>query len=197
MPPQPLDELRPPHDHSRLRPAEQLVPREAHEVGSRLDASPHGRLVGNLGHDARSHVLDDRKAVPPPDSDHLAQPRALREPHDPEVRLVNAQQHRRLRPDRPLVIRGPGPVRRPDLDEPRARPRQHLGNPEAVADLDQLAAGNDDFASLGQGRERQQDSRRVVVHDQRGLRAGQPPQQPRDVILPRPAPADREVVLEV
>ena len=191
MPAQPLDELRPPDDHARLRPAEQLVPGEAHEVGPRLEALPHGRLVGDLGHHARAGVLDDRKAVPPPHRDHLAQPRALCEPHDPEVRLVNAQQQRRLRPDRPLVVRGARPVRRPHLDEPCARPLQHLGDPEPVADLDQLAAGDDDLAFLGQGRQRQQDRRRVVVHDQRGLRARQPPQQPCDVILPRSPPADR------
>ena len=40
-------------------------------------------------------------------------------------------------------------------------------------------------------------ARRVVVDDERGLGAGQPPQERREVILPRAARAALEVVLEV
>ena len=45
--------------------------------------------------------------------------------------------------DRALVVGGARAVRRPDLDEPRARAREHVGDAEAVADLDQLAARDD------------------------------------------------------
>ena len=127
----------------------------------------------------------------------LGEPRALGEADDAEVRLVHAQQNGRLRPDRVLVVGGARPVRRPHLDEPRARAREHVGDPEAVADLDQLAARDEHLAALGERSEREQHGRGVVVDDERGLGAGQPAEDRREVILPRAALARREVVLEV
>ena len=110
---------------------------------------------------------------------------------------MHAQEQRRLRPDRALVVGRARPVRRPDLDEARARAREHVGDAEAVADLDQLAARDDDLATLGQRCEREQERGRVVVDDERGLGAGEPAQQRREVVLARAARAAREVVLEV
>ena len=100
---------------------------------------------------------------------------------------MHAQQERGLGPDRLLVVRRARAVRRPDLDEPRARAREHVGDAEAVADLDQLAARDDHLASLRERREREQHRGGVVVDDERRLRAGQPPQDRGDVILPRSA----------
>ena len=131
------------------------------------------------------------------DGRELVEPRLLGEADDAEVRLVDAQQERRLRPDRPLVVGRPRPVRRPDLDEPRAGAGEHVGDPEAVADLDQLAARDDDLAALRERGEREQHRRGVVVDDDRGLRAGQPAKQRREVVLARAARAGGEVVLEV
>ena len=74
---------------------------------------------------------------------------------------------------------------------------EHVGDPEAVADLEQLAAGDDHLASLGERRQREQHGGGVVVDGQRALRAGQPPEDRRDVILSRPARPGFEVVLEV
>ena len=118
-------------------------------------------------------------------------------PTSAEVRLVDAQQQRRLGPDRPLVVGGAGAVRRPDLDEPRARAGEHVRDPEAVADLDQLAARDEHLAPLGQRGEREQHRGGVVVDDERRLGAGQPAKQRREVVLARAARAGREVVLEV
>ena len=78
---------------------------------------------------------------------------------------MDAQEQRRLRPDRALVVVGARPVRRPHLDEPGARAGEHVGDPEAVADLDQLAARDDDLAALGERGEREQHRRGVVVDD--------------------------------
>ena len=121
----------------------------------------------------------------------------LGEADDAEVRLVHAQEQRRRVADRALVVLGPRAVRRPDLHEPRAGPRQHVRNAEAVADLEQLAAGDDDLASLGERGEREQHRPGVVVDDERALGAGEPPQHVGDVVLARPACAFGEVVLEV
>ena len=110
---------------------------------------------------------------------------------------MHAQDECGLLVDGVLVVGGSRAVRRADLDEPCARAREHVGDPEAVADLDQLAAGDEDLASLGERREREQHRRGVVVHDECGFRAGQPPQDRGDVILAGAACALREVVLEV
>ena len=89
--------------------------------------------------------------------------------------------------DRALVVLRARAVRRPDLDEPRTRAREHVGDAEAVADLDQLAARDDHLASLCERREREQHRGGVVVDDERSLGAGQPPQERRDMILARAA----------
>ncbi len=98
---------------------------------------------------------------------------------------------------RALVVVHPRPVGGTDLDEPRSRPREHLGDAEAVADLDQLAAGDKHLTPFGERSQREQHGRGVVVDDERRLGAGQAPQERRAMILPRPACAVGEVVLEV
>ena len=101
------------------------------------------------------------------------------------------------RSDRLLVVGGSRAVRRPDLDEPRARARQDVRDPEAVADLDQLAARDEHVAALRERGQGQEHRSRVVVHDERRLGPGQPAQDARDVILPRAACPGAQVVLEV
>ena len=110
---------------------------------------------------------------------------------------MDAEEQRRLGPDRPVVVGGARAVRRPDLDQARARAGEHVRDPEAVADLDQLPARDDDLAALGERGEREQERGGVVVDDDRRLGAGQPPQQRSEVVLTRPARPAREVVLEV
>ncbi len=110
---------------------------------------------------------------------------------------MDAQKRGGLGPDRAVVVRRARPVRRPDLDHARARAREDVGDAEAVADLDQLAAGDDDLASLGEGGQGEEHRGGVVVHDERRLGAGEPPERLRHVVLPRPARAGVEVELEV
>ena len=202
MAPQPLDELGISDHDPRLRPAEELVPGEADEVGTGLEALANRRLLAQQstvrrGQRAGAEVVDQRQVVPLRDLRQLGDGRKLREADEPEVRLVHPQEQRRLGPDRTLVVRGASPVRRPDLDEPRARARQHVRDPEAVADLDQLAARDEHLPSLGERGQGEQDSGRVVVHDEHSLRARQTSEDPRHVILPRAARARAQVVLEV
>jgi hypothetical protein len=106
-----------------------------------------------LGKDTGTEVVEQRHAVPAGDCGEIGELRQLREADDPKVRLVHPQQERRLRTDRLLVVPGARAVRRADLDEPGTRARQHVGDAEAVADLDQLAAGDDHLAVLGERRE--------------------------------------------
>ena len=197
MPPQLLDEVGAAGDDPGLRAAEQLVAREADEVGARGQGGGRGRLALDVDERARAEVVEERQLVPAGDGRELLDARLLGEADDAEVRLVDAQEQRRLRPDRALVVGRARSVRRPDLDEPRARAGEHVRDPEAVADLDQLAARDDDLAALRERGEREQHRGRVVVDDDRRLGAGEPAQQRRQVILARAAGAGGEVVLEV
>ena len=103
----------------------------------------------------------------------------------------------RVRPDRSLVVGGARSVRRPDLDEARTRAGEHVGDAEAVADLDQLAARDDHLATLGECGKREQERRSVVVHDDARFGPGQAAQQRGGVILARAAGAVAQVELEV
>ena len=137
-------------------------------------SAPRRRLVTEIQQRARAEIVEQRQVVPPCDLGQLGQRRLLREAHDAEVRLVHAQEQRGLGPQRALVVGGARPVRRPDLDEPRAGAREHVGDAKAVADLDQLAARDEHLATFGERGEREQHRAGVVVDDDRRLGAGQP-----------------------
>ena len=101
-------------------------------------------------------------------------------------------------PMRTDVVGHAGAVGRADLDEPRARLREHLGDAEAAADLDQLAARDD--RSRGRRRARRTASstaRGAVVDRDRRLGPGQLAQQALDVVVARAALAAGQVELEV
>ena len=118
-----------------------------------------------------------------------------------EVGLVHAQDRPHRQPagdQRALVVLGMGAVGRPDLDHRRARLRDHVRDPKAPADLDQLAAGDDHrTARPGQGGHGQEHRAGAVVDHHRSLRAGQFAQQVGDVIVTRAPLARRQIELEV
>ena len=197
VPAQPFDEVGAAEHDPGLRAAEQLVAGEADEIGAGRERLACGGLGLHRGDRAGAEVVHEREPVAPCNRGHLLEPRPLLEADDTEVRLVDAQQDRRLWPDRAFVVGRPRPVRRPDLDEPGAGAREHVGDPEAVADLDQLASRDHDLAALRERGECEQDRRGVVVDDERSLAAGQPVEDLRDVILARASGALVKVVLEV
>jgi hypothetical protein len=95
------------------------------------------------------------------------------------------------------VVGQPGPVRRADVSQDRARLFHDLGHPEAATDLDRLAASNQHLAPVGQGSDDQQDGCRVVVDDNRGLGSTELSKERADVALARTALACRQIKLEV
>ncbi len=192
-----LDELAAADHDPRLRPTEQLVAGEADEIRTGGEARRGRRLVADVGQRAGAEVVDEPDAGPRGDRRELLGAGALGEPDDPEVRLVHTQKERRVGADRALVVQAARPVRGADLDHPRAGAREHVRDPEAVADLDKLAARDDDLTAVRERREREQHRARVVVDDERALRAGQTAKRPRDVILSRAARARIEVELEI
>ena len=198
MPTQPLDQVGAAGEDPRLRAAEQLVAREAHDVGHRLRGSrpPSTRRRSPTARPSRGR----RRVAAPPVSLHpraVGQSRLLGESDDAKVRLVDPQDRRSLRADRALVVGDPRAVRRPDLDEAGSRAREHIGDPEAVADLDQLPTRDDHLAPFGESGKREHHRCGVVVDDERCLGAGEPAEQPGEMILTRAPCACLEVVLEI
>ena len=64
MPAQALDQVGAAGEDAGLRPAEQLVAREADEVGSRGEARRGGRLVADRRERARAEIVDERQPGP-------------------------------------------------------------------------------------------------------------------------------------
>ena len=110
---------------------------------------------------------------------------------------MDAQDRGGVGSDGAAVVGQPGLVRRADLAEPGARDLEDLREPEAAADLHELAARDDDLAA-GRHRPQGQDRRAgVVVDDRRGLGAGQLAEQSGDPRRPPPALAVVEIELQV
>ena len=78
--PQPLDEIGATDDDARLRPAEELVPGEADEIGSGAQALGRRRLVADAPERARAEIVHERQAGSLRDRGQVAQLGALREP---------------------------------------------------------------------------------------------------------------------
>jgi hypothetical protein len=195
-----------PGDDPRLRAAEQLVAAEADDVEARRDALRDDRLVAqrlrqraSLGpsQPAASEILGDGDVEPLPERDQLVERRALGEADDAEVRGMDAEDERGAIADRRRVVGRAGAVGRPHLAQDRARLRHHVGDAEAAADLDQLAARDDHLASRRQRRQQQHRRGGVVVDDDGGLGAGEAGDERFGVDVTPSARAAAEVVLEV
>ena len=181
-------------------PAEQLVAGEADEVAAVAQRLARERLAGQLGgleQRARADVEDERERGVVRDPRQLAHLDVAREAEHAVVGRVHAQDRARLGAERARVVGGARAIGRADLAQPRARALHDLGDAEAVADLDELAARDHDLAPARERCEREHERGRAVVDADRRLRAGQLAHERRDVILPRAAPARGEVELEV
>ena len=134
-----------PGENPRLRPPEQLVPRERHQIHPGGHARSRRGLVrqpqpGGVGQQPGPQIVNDGHAGLGPERDQLVQPGLLGEPRHREVRPVHLQDGPHLATrDRPCVVAPTGAVGRPDGDQARARGLHDLGNPEAAADLDEFA----------------------------------------------------------
>jgi hypothetical protein len=109
---------------------------------------------------------------------------------------VHLEKKPRRGSDRLLVIGDPGAIRGPDLPEDGLALAHHVGDPEAAADLDQLAAGDDHLLSLGEGVQRQEDRGGVVVDHGRGGSGEQTSEQPLRVHRAGTPLATGEIVLQ-
>ena len=86
---------------------------------------------------------------------------------------MNLQDHGRFGRDGALVIGKVRAVGGADLDEFGARSRHDVGDAEAAANLDKLAAADDNLFARGMGRQHQQHRGGVVVDHERVLGTGE------------------------
>jgi hypothetical protein len=160
---QPLDEVAPADDDAGLWAPEQLVAREAHESCAGREALARLRLVAERNERTGAEVVNERKVVRSGNLSELCEGWPVGEAEHAEVRLVHAEKNSGVGAGRPLVVGRARSVRRPHLDEAGSRSRQHLGDAEPVADLDQLAARHEHVTAFRERHQRQQHRSRVVV----------------------------------
>ena len=109
---------------------------------------------------------------------------------------MDAKDRAGARGDRAGVVARVGPIRRPDLDQFRARASQDVGDAEATTDLDELTARDDDLLARRERGERKQDGGGVVVHHAAVLGLGQVGDEPARVTVSLPPLSGDEVVLD-
>ena len=98
--------------------------------------------------------------------------------------------------DRPFVVGRMSAVGGAHLDEPGAAGGDDVGQAKRAADLDQLSAGDNDLAAVGERVEHDRHGGGIIV-DHRGCRGpGELLQQPLDPLVAAAAPAGFQVGLQ-
>ena len=184
-----------------LRAAQKLVAGERHDIDARCDRLARRGLVRQsprleIDQRARAQVLDHRQALLAGERHQLGGGHRLGEAAHGVVRGMDLHDRRGVGTDRGGVVLEMRAVGGADLDQPAAGLLHDVGDAEGAADLDQLAARDDDLAASGQCRQHQQDGGGVVVDRGRGLGAGQAMQPGRDVVVTLAATATREIVFQ-
>jgi hypothetical protein len=168
------------HD-TRLRPSQQLVGAEEHEIRAIAQARGCLRLgdpaCAEIDEATAAAVLDERQSALASERRELDQADLTGEALDPEVAAVDLQKQARVGTDRVAVVAQVGAVGRADLAQPRATRGHDLRHPERPADLDELATRDDHFAPGGERIDRQKERRCGVVHHVRGLGGSQEAEQ--------------------
>ena len=92
---------------------------------------------------------------------------------DAIVGRMDLEDHGRVGRDGALIVAQMRAVGGADLNELGTRGLHNIGDTKAAADLDKLAAADDDLLACGMGRQHQQHGSRVIVNDQRVLGTGE------------------------
>ena len=115
---------------------------------------------------------------------------------DAIVGRMDLEDHGRIGRDGALVVAQMRAVGGADLDKLGARSRHDIGDAKAAANLDKLAAADDNLFARGMGGKHQQHRGGVVVDHKRVLGTGKRANQLCSVLLARPARAGVHAVLE-
>jgi hypothetical protein len=131
---------------------------------------------GRIQEAAAAEVIQDQQIMPAGDGYQFRETYLAGKAQQAEITGMHTHQGDRTLTDGLLKITGVGAVGRAHLNEPGAALAHDIRDAKAAADFHRLAAGNDDLFAAGQGRQSQQHPRRIIIHDQRRLRAGKPAQ---------------------
>src|SRR5450759_4621697 len=146
----------PAHGYSGLRAAEELVAAEGHDVGAGGDAARERRLLGEQrqpGQGAAAEVVDEHGVVLVGHAGELLERGLRSEPHDAVVAGVHAQDGARALWPGLLEVLEVGAVGGADFDQLGPALTQDVGDAKAVADLHELAAGDEHLAATARGGE--------------------------------------------
>ena len=110
---------------------------------------------------------------------------------------MHAQQQARAVAERALVIGKRGAVGGAYFAEYGAAFRHDIGNTKRFADLDQLAAGDEDFASAGESGQNQENRGGIVVDDDSRFRASEAAQERGRVNVAAAAGSGLEIEFEI
>jgi hypothetical protein len=187
---------------ARLGAAQQLVAAESNEVGAgrqSLLGSRFGRQApaGKVDQGAAAQVDHERQAM------LMGKPRQLLLRHgggeadDGIVAGMHLEQQAGFGGNGRREVPQVGAVGGAHLHQATAGAGHDVGDAEGTADLDQLAAGNDDLLAPGQRVESQEYRRRIVVDHGCGFGSGQLAQQIFHVHIAVAAPAAVQVEFQV
>src|SRR5579875_37608 len=146
------DKLGSPGDDPGLRSTQQLVAGEADHAGAGFEALASGRLVGQTearGVEQRpaAEIVDEMQAAPLGKSGQVAERGLAGEANNLEVAPMDGHQSRSPLVDGRFVVAHVGSVGRADLDQLGATLGHDIGDTESAADLDRLAARENDPAA--------------------------------------------------
>ena len=196
-----LDELALAGNDAGLRAAEQFIAAEGDDRGAGIATGSRdglGDAAGReIGEAAGAEVFVHGKAVAAGERDELFERGALGEAGDAEIRGVDAKQQARAVIDRALVVAGAGAVGGAHLAQDGAAFGHDVGDAEAVADFDELAAGDDYFGGFGESIEDEEDGGGVVIDDDGGFGADDFGEEARGVLVAFAALPAPEIVFEI
>ena len=188
-------------DDAGLRAAEKFVAAEHHDVRAGFDAVAHERLDdavrGEIDEAAGAEVFDEREVCALRQRGEFLQRRLVGESGDLEIRWVDAEEHARFFGDGVFVVGEARAIGGADFAERGAALRHDFGDAEAVADFDELAARDEDFAVARERCENEEHGGGAIVDDDSGFGAGEALEHTRGVDVALAARAGFEVVLEI
>ena len=143
-----------------------------------------------------AEILDQSQAVFVRERGQIGARHGFGKAQHREIAAMDGKQGTRGRRDGGAVIGQARLVRGAHFDQPRATLGNDVGDAEAAADFDQLAAGDEDLAAGGERGERQQHGGGVVVDRDGGRGAGERADQGLDGLVAAAARAAAQIVFQ-
>ena len=185
-----------------LRPAQQFVPREHHQINACIKNIAHDRFIGQpigrqVNQNTAAQILHQDHTLFGCQPGQISARRGGGKTDDAEIAGVALEQNSRIAINCIGVIAQAGFVGGTDFFQRRTALCDHVRKTERTADFDQFATGCDDFATCGSARQSKHHRRRAVVDDQCGFGTCEFANQRCGVVVTRPAFARGQIQLQV